>query len=301
MNIILIIVGLFFLIKGADFLIDAASNIARKFKISEFIIGLTVIAVGTSLPELMVSIKSILDGHYSLVVGNIVGSCIYNLLLILGIMSLLKPIKIKKESNIILMLFSILAVGMFGNMYGEITKPEGIMLLLLFGIFILSTFRGEGNDDRPAQSSIVKSIFFLVLGIILLKYGGDLVVDNASKLGQKLNISEKIIGITIVALGTSLPELVTSIVAVRKNTMQIAVGNIIGSNIFNLLLVLGVTSLIKPVEFSSDYNFDLLFLSIVTLIVIIACLKNQNEEIRRKEGIILIAFFILYNIRLFVI
>ena len=127
------------------------------------------------------------------------------------------------------------------------------------------------------------------------------VVDNASELGQKLNISEKIIGITIVALGTSLPELVTSIVAVRKNTMQIAVGNIIGSNIFNLLLVLGTTSLIKPIEFSSDYNFDLLFLSIVTLIVIIACLKNQNEEIRRKEGIILIAFFILYNIRLFVI
>jgi len=216
-------------------------------------------------------------------------------------MSLIKPIKIKKESNIILMLFSILVVGMFGNTYGEITKPEGIMLLLLFGIFILSTFRGEENNDKPAQSSLIKSVFFVILGIVLLKYGGDLVVDNASELGQKLNISEKIIGITIVALGTSLPELVTSIVAVRKNTMQIAVGNIIGSNIFNLLLVLGTTSLIKPIEFSSDYNFDLLFLSIVTLIVIIACLKNQNEEIRRKEGIILIAFFILYNIRLFVI
>ena len=136
-NIVFIILGLIFLVKGADFLIDGASNIARKFKISEFVIGLTVIAVGTSLPELMVSIQSILKGSPDLLVGNIVGSCICNLLLILGIISIIKPIKIQKDSNIILMLFSILAVGIFGNMYGMITKVEGILLLLIFSIFLL--------------------------------------------------------------------------------------------------------------------------------------------------------------------
>lgn len=298
-NIIFIILGLIFLIKGADFLIDGASNIARRFKISEFVIGLTVIAVGTSLPELMVSIQSNLKGSQSLLIGNVVGSCIYNLLLILGIISIIKPIKIKRESNIVLMLFSVLAVGMFGNMYGMITKTEGILLISIFSIFLLSTFTGKQEEKRGSQEPLIKSTIFLILGVLLLKYGGDFVVNNASLLAKNFNISEKIIGITIVALGTSLPEAVTSIIAIRKNAVEIAVGNIIGSNIFNLLLVLGVTSLVKPITFPQEYNFDLIFLSIITLMIIITCLRNKNEEIRRKEGIILIAFFILYNINLF--
>lgn len=298
-NVILIIVGLFFLIKGADFLIDSASNIARKFKISEFVIGLTVIAIGTSLPELMVSIQSILKGHNNLLIGNVIGSCIYNLLLILGIISIIKPVKIKKESNIVLMLFAMMIVGMFGNMYGVITKIEGLMLISIFAIFILSTLAEKQEKKEVRSGPILKSGIFLILGIALLKIGGDLVIENASAIGYKFNISEKIIGITIVALGTSLPELVTSITAVRKNTIEIAVGNIIGSNIFNLLLVLGTTSIVKPIEFSGEYNFELIFLVITTLIIILASLKSQNEEIRRKEGIILIACFILYNIHLF--
>ncbi len=297
-NIVFIILGLIFLVKGADFLIDGASNIARKFKISEFVIGLTVIAVGTSLPELMVSIQSILKGSPDLLVGNIVGSCICNLLLILGIISIIKPIKIQKDSNIILMLFSILAVGIFGNMYGMITKVEGILLLLIFSIFLLSSFKGEKEEKEGKQDSTIKSIIFLILGIVLLKYGGDFVVENSTILAKDFNISEKIIGVTIVALGTSLPELVTSIIAIRKNSIEIAVGNIIGSNIFNLLLVLGITSFIKPIEFSGEYNFDLILLVITTLLIIISCLKNKNEELRRKEGIILLGFFILYNIQL---
>lgn len=297
-NIVFIILGLIFLIKGADFLIDGASNIARKFKISEFVIGLTVIAVGTSLPELMVSIQSILKGSPDLLVGNVVGSCVCNLLLILGIISIIRPIKIQKESNIVLMLFSILAVGIFGNMYGMITKVEGILLLLIFSIFLLSSFTGKQEEISGKQDSVIKSIIFLILGIILLKYGGDFVVNNASILAKDFNISEKIIGVTIVALGTSLPELVTSIIAIRKNSVEIAVGNIIGSNIFNLLLVLGITSFIKPIQFSGEYNFDLIFLVITTLLIIISCLKNKNEELRRKEGIILLGFFILYNIQL---
>lgn len=297
-NIIFIIIGLFLLIKGADFLIDSSSNIARKFNISEFVIGLTIIAVGTSLPELMISIQLILKGHNNLLIGNVVGSCIYNLLLILGIITIIKPIQIKKESNIVLMLFSILVVGLFGNMYGMITKVEGLILLLFFSIFILSTMAEKTNDKIVSNKSIARSIVFFIIGVILLKIGGDLVVDNATELAEIFNISEKIIGITIVALGTSLPELVTSIVAIKKDTVQIAVGNIIGSNIFNLLLVLGVTSLIRPIEFSGEYNFDLIFLVITTLIIIIANLKDQNKKVRREDGILLIVCFVLYNIHL---
>ena len=156
----------------------------------------------------------------------------------------------------------------------------------------------EKEEKEGKQDSTIKSIIFLILGIVLLKYGGDFVVENSTILAKDFNISEKIIGVTIVALGTSLPELVTSIIAIRKNSIEIAVGNIIGSNIFNLLLVLGITSFIKPIEFSGEYNFDLILLVITTLLIIISCLKNKNEELRRKEGIILLGFFILYNIQL---
>ena len=299
-SVLFIILGFIFLIKGADLLVESGSNIARKLKISEFVIGLTIVAVGTSLPELVVSIQSVLKGHHNLLVGNVIGSCVYNLLLILGIISIIRPIqiKVKQESNIIIMLFAILIVGLLGNLYGAIIFGEGIMLILLFSIFLISTINKKQEKSEENEINIIKSIFILIMGIILLKYGGDFVVENASNIARKLNISEKIIGVTIVALGTSLPELVTSIIAIRKNTIEIAVGNIIGSNIFNLLLVLGITSLIQPVQFSYDYNTDLIFLVIATLGIILASIKSQKEEIKRKEGILLTTFFILYNIKL---
>lgn len=299
-SVLFIILGFIFLIKGADLLVESGSNIARKLKISEFVIGLTIVAVGTSLPELVVSIQSVLKGHHNLLVGNVIGSCVYNLLLILGIISIITPIqiKVKQESNIIIMLFAILIVGLLGNLYGAIIFGEGIMLILLFSIFLISTINKKQEKSEENKINIIKSIFILIMGIILLKYGGDFVVENASDIARKLNISEKIIGVTIVALGTSLPELVTSIIAIKKDTIEIAVGNIIGSNIFNLLLVLGITSLIQPVQFSYDYNTDLIFLVIATLGIILASIKSQKEEIKRKEGILLITFFVLYNIKL---
>lgn len=299
-NIVFIIIGFIFLIKGADLLVEGASNIARKFKISDFVIGLTIIAVGTSLPELVVSVQSVIKGHDNLLLGNVIGSCIYNLLLILGIISIIKPIKInvKENSNIILMLISILIVGLLGNIYEKIIFGEGIMLILMFVIFILTTLSEKKEESKIESRPIIKSIIFLIIGIILLKYGGDFVVDNASNLARRFEIDEKIIGVTIVALGTSLPELATSIIAVRKNKEELAVGNIIGSNIFNILLVLGITSTIKPISFASEYNQDLIFLAIMTLLIIISCLRNKNEEINRKEGIILIIMFIIYNIKL---
>ena len=237
-NLIFIIIGFIFLIKGANFLVDGSSSIARKLKISEFVIGLTIVSIGTSLPELIVSIESVLVGHNDLLIGNIIGSCIYNLLLILGIICVIKPIKIniKEKSIVMLMFFSILLVELLSNIYGQITRVEGIILILFFIIFLLMIFNKKTTENKKEDNSIVKSIIQFLVGILLLKYGGDFVVKNASLIARKMLISEKIIGITIVAIGTSLPELVTSITAINKNTQEIAVGNIIGSNIFNLLL-----------------------------------------------------------------
>lgn len=300
-EILLIILGFIFLIKGADFLVNGSSNIARIFKISEFVIGLTIVAIGTSLPELVVSIQSVLNGHDNLLIGNIIGSCIYNLLLILGIISIIKPVKIKVKtnSNIILMLFTILLIGLFGNIYEKIIRVEGIMLLLFFIIFLLTTLSDKRNEEKHFESkNVIYSIMILIIGIILLKFGGDFVVDNSEKIARKFEIPEKIIGMTILAIGTSLPELVTSITAVKKGNDEIAIGNIIGSNIFNILLVVGITSIIKPIKYSVDYNIELIFLIMLTLIIVIRALNNEKEEISKKEGIFLIIMFIIYNIRL---
>lgn len=301
-EIFVLVLGFIFLIKGADFLIEGSSNIARKIKISEFVIGLTIVAIGTSLPELVVSIKSVNSGHDDLLMGNIMGSCVYNLLLILGIISIKKSINIRilEKNIIILMLFSFLIVGLLGNIAGKIYFYEGIMLILFFIIFLITTLSEKSKEEKIENQPILKSIFLFLLGLILLKYGGDYIVDSASNIARKLNISEKIIGTTIIALGTSLPELATSLIAIKKDNTEIAIGNIIGSNIFNLLLVLGITSIIKPVTFSTQYNSDIIYLIIVTLIIIISSLKSQKEEINKKEGIILLTMFILYNIKLLI-
>ncbi len=301
-SILKIIFGFIFLIKGADLLVEGSSNIARKFKISEFIIGLTIVAVGTSLPELVVSIQFTIKQQHSLLMGNIIGSCIYNLLLILGIISIMKPIKIKikQESNIIIMLFAILIVQLFGNIYGLINKTEGIMLILFFLIFMISTLIQNKEEKTIKNNSLIKAILILIAGIVLLKLGGDFVVDSASNIARRFKIDERIIGITIVSVGTSLPELITSIIAVKKENSQMAIGNIIGSNIFNLLLVLGITSLIKPIKFLNQYNIDLIFLAIITLFIILSSIKSGNEKIKKREGIILIVMFALYNIKLFI-
>ncbi len=301
LNIFLIVLGFALLIKGADILVNSSSSIARKFKISEFVIGLTIVSIGTSLPELVVSIESAYKGYHNLLVGNIVGSCLYNLLLVLGIISILRPIniKIKEQSDIILMLFSILIIGLFGNMYGVINRTEGILLILLFGILVISTLHEKGEAQKTNESSIIKSLIALSFGIILLKYGGDFVVNSASAIARKFSISEKLIGTTIVALGTSLPELATALLAVKKDSTQLAVGSLIGSNIFNLLLVFGITSILEPITFSAIYNADLIFLALITLTIILLSIKSGKEEIGKKTGIMLIIFFILYNVKNF--
>lgn len=300
-EIIIITIGFIFLIKGADWLISGAESIARKLKVSDFIIGLLLVAVGTSFPEMIVSIEAASKGHDSLLIGNILGSCIYNLLLILGVVLIIKPIKLehKPSGNLLLLLISILLVAIIGNINNQLTRIEGILLLLVFVIFLLSIFSEyKDNNIKEIKYGTVKSIFLVILGIALLKYGGNFVVDNSIKLARKFNISETIIGTTIIAIGTSLPELVTSIIAIKKEATSIAIGNIIGSNIFNLLLVLGITSIIYPVKFSSAYNMYLILLIITTLTIYLYYMLSNKKEAGYKEGLLLIVTFILYNINL---
>lgn len=306
LNLVLIIIGFVFLVKGADNLIEGSKNIAQKLKISEFIVGFTVVAIGTSLPELIVSVSSILKNHNDLLISNIIGSCIYNLLLILGILIIIKPVKIqeKENVNILLLLLSTVIVAVFGNINLTLNRIEGIFLILIFLIFLFGNFlkreNVKENNEVQSNSSLLKSIFKISIGILLLKYGGDFVVDNSIELAIRLKVTEKIIGLTIIAFGTSLPELVTSIIAIKSNSSDLALGNIIGSNIFNLLLVLGITSIIKPISFQKEYNIYLILLIIISIIFYIYNLFKKTSKIGRKEGIVLISIFLIYNIIIFV-
>lgn len=300
-EIILIIIGFMFLIKGSDILIDGAENIAKKLKISELVIGLTIVAFGTSLPELVVSIASVKKGHDELLLGNILGSCIYNLLLILGIIFIIKPIKIenKTQGNIIIQILAILTIAIFCNIGEEISRTEGILLLLIFIIFLLASFNTKKEEKKERNKiKTSKSIIYIIIGSTLLKIGGDLVVNNSVTIAEKLNITKTIIGSTIVALGTSLPELVTSIIATKKGKENIAIGNIIGSNIFNLLLVLGTTSIIQPIKYNNSNNFNIIFLLTITLTIHTAINIKKKKETNKTEGIILLIIFIIYNIKI---
>lgn len=235
-SILFIVIGFFFLIKGADFLVEGASRIAKKFHISEMVIGLTIISIGTSMPELFVSITSAVEGYPDMSIGNVVGSNIVNLLFILGTSACLNKIEIKKETKLFeipICLFVTIIFMIICNLGKNITQIEGVFLVFLFVLFILytifMTLKGKSNQTEieTKESNALKDIFYIVLGILALKVGGDLTVDNAVNVATYFNLSEKIIGITILAIGTSLPEFVTSISAALKGKCDIAIGNIL--------------------------------------------------------------------------
>ena len=266
LSIFFIIVGFALLIVSADLLVDGASGIARKFHIPEIIIGLTIVSIGTSMPELFVSITSALDGYSDMAIGNIIGSNLSNLLLILGLSAIIKPVVFQKETRLyeipMCLIFTIILMC-FCNSENGISREEAIILLLLFCFFIGYTiFMGkresknsiiEINVNESKKNNTIKDIILIVLGIVGLKIGGDLAVNNAVDVANYFNISEKIISLTILAVGTSLPELVTSVTAAIKGNSDIAIGNIIGSNIFNILLIIGVSALIKPITYNVTY------------------------------------------------
>ena len=305
-QIILLIVGFIVLIKGADIFVDGSSSIAGNFKVSKMLIGLTIVAFGTSAPELAVSIKSLLSNSGDIVLGNVIGSNILNILLILGVSSLFHSLNVKnntvkKELPITILITTLFAALLSDNLINHtpnnFTRGDGITLLLFFLIFIyylISMARKKiDTEEKEEYMSLPKSFLFTIVGLIAIVLGSNLVVDSASALAKLLGISEKMIALTIIALGTSLPELVTSVTATRKGEYDIAIGNVVGSNIFNLGIVIGVpVALLGGI---SKVSFNAIDLIVMLLSVILLFIFSYNDrKITKKEGIIFLILFILY-------
>lgn len=306
-QILLIVIGFLLLIKGADILVEGSSQIAKKLHISEMIIGLTIVSIGTSMPELFVSTTSALEGYSDISVGNIIGSNICNLLLILGLSAIIRPVTFKRQTKLVENPISIIFLIIFliiCNVNSDISRKDGLILIILFILFLIYTIymgvRSKKNNaiiqlEENKNISSIKNISLILLGILILKIGGDIVVENAKLIAIALNVSEKVIGLTIVAIGTSLPELFTSITAAIKGDSEIAIGNIVGSNIFNILMIIGIASIIQPITYNVTYNFQMIVLFVgMTLMMIFPFLKPK-DKLSRWKGFV---FFILYLIYL---
>lgn len=319
MKYLLLLVGFVFLIKGADLFVEGATYLAKIFKMPSMLIGLTIVAIGTSAPEAAVSISSALKNSADIATGNIVGSCIFNILMVIGVTSLIKPINIKASTifkEIPFLLLSILVLYIFtsdikfqSGAINTLSKAEGLVLLLLFFIFLSYTIEiamkakdnyieeiavtcKEGDKKDIKLKFSWKKIIFGLIGLIGIIKGGDLVVKYSRIIALDLGMSEALVGLTIVAVGTSLPELVTSIVAAFKGESDMALGNAVGSNIFNILLILGVTSIITPISISDKIFTDIIFLIAATVITYIFIISKKKTS--KKEGITLVITYFLY-------
>ena len=316
-ELIIIVIGFIFLVKGADLLVKAATSIAKKFGLSEMLIGLTIVAVGTSLPEIFITITSSAEGHSDLIIGNAIGSCICNFLLVIGISTLIRPVKFDKRIVNKHLPIGIAAMILFlflgnTNKVGDnhiITRGQGVLLLLCTLAYIIFTIYEENaiknkkideeiikDVESKEEKSIFKIFIFLILGILGLKFGSDFVVDNSISIATRLGLSEKFIGMTVVAIGTALPEIITGIIAGRKNETDLLIGNLIGSNILNLCLLIGLGAVINPLTFISDFNRSIIVLIIITYFLQWVTRKNEKNELNRKVGAFLIIFYIVYVI-----
>lgn len=316
LSIIIIIIGFILLILGSNILIKGCSNIAKKFNIPELLIGLTIVALGTSAPELIVTITSASKKAGDLIIGNAIGSNLCNLLLILGFMAVIRPIKIEKEAKTIhipVSFFSTLIVLLMAifSKKGAIDKIDGIVLILLSLIYfmypiiieirdIITTYKENKNNNNNNSNKILKSILFIILGIILLKVGGDFVVEHSINIAKMINISETVIGLTIIAIGTALPELVTSIFAVIKKDTDLAVGNLVGSCVLNLLLILGIGSTITPLIFSKQSIQNVIILLLTNLLIWLFNFIGKKDCISRVKGTILLIIFAIYFVKLLI-
>lgn len=314
-EILLIVIGFILLVKGADLLVKAATSIAKKFGLSEMLIGLTVVAIGTSLPEIFITITSSIDGHSDLIIGNAIGSCICNFLFVIGISTLVRSVKFDRriiKRHLPISIIAMLLILFLGNTtkLGEthiIDRWQGVILLLCTIAYIIYTIYEEKKlknkqiDDeiiKDVESKEIKSIFtiiiFLILGILGLKFGSDFVVDNSILIAGRLGLSESFIGMTVVAIGTALPEIITGIISARRNETDLLLGNITGSNILNLCLLIGLGAVINPLRFTTDFNISILILISVTVYLQIIATINKNNELDRKRGILLIIVYIIY-------
>lgn len=313
LNVITLIGGLAMILFGANALTDGASAIARRLGLSDLIIGLTIVAFGTSAPELVISIVSAINGSGELAIGNVVGSNIFNILMIIGITAIVLPIKIERSimtTEIPLVLLSSIILLIMGNgvfltnaPFNSLSRIDGLTLLCFLAIFMRYMFGIAKSSDTSTDSadtaikemSITRAIIYTILGLVLLIFGGDLFVEGASGIASGLGVSDAIIGLTIVALGTSLPELATSVTAALKNKPGMAVGNVIGSNIFNIFLVLGCASSITPLSLGNITNFDLLTLILASLLFWLFGWFVGERTITRIEGAILVIVYIVYT------
>jgi cation:H+ antiporter len=308
-NILFLLAGFFPLIYGANFLVDSASSIAKKFKIPNIVIGLTIVAFGTSSPELIVNVFGAISGKSEMVLGNVIGSNIFNILMILGISSIIYPIAVKKDTvkiEIPLCILSSLIVILLANdriidgmVFSMITRIDGILLLLFFVIFMIYNFqlmKKEKTDEEIEikEYTTSKSIIFLLLGFALLVLGGRMIVVFGIKFAQSIGISERIIALTIVSIGTSLPELATSAVAAKKRNIDIAIGNIVGSNLFNIFLILGISAFINPITLSGMINFDMIVNIIASILLLIFVFTGKGRKIERWEGVIFVFLYLTY-------
>lgn len=310
MNYILLLIGFVFLIKGADGFVSGASSIAQKFKIPSLLIGLTIVAFGTSAPEAAVSITAAIKGQNDMAIANVVGSNIFNFLVVIGITAMIKPIKVQKSTIIKEFPFVILASFVFWIISHDVkfqsspenilSKADGYILLSLFVIFMYYliemaiTSKDKISENEIQEISTSKSIIYSIVGIAGIILGGQLVVNSASSIAIKWGMSENLVGLTIVSIGTSLPELVTSIVAAKKGESDIAIGNAVGSNIFNLLFVLGISSAIHSIAIHTEVFYDMIVMIFATILTYLFAVTKKN--INRGEGVILFLIYIVYLI-----
>ena len=311
--VILLILGFAFLVKGADAFVEGCSSIAKRFQVPSLIIGMTIVAMGTSLPETAVSITASVTGNNALAVSNAVGSNIFNLMIVVGVCAILTPVAVRRETLKIDFPFSIvcavllLVLGAIGMTLGHV---DGALFIVLFGIFILYMIKSaqnsrKDNKDMGVEEAeyaleaeeiqimpVPKSIIFIVLGCAAIAFGSDWVVDGATTIAEAMGVSQTLIGLTVVAFGTSLPELATSIMAAKKNEVDMALGNAIGSNIFNILMVLGIAAAISPMAFITENIIDIVILIAFSAIVWI--MAWTKHELSKKEGWVMVILYAVY-------
>jgi cation:H+ antiporter len=306
---ILFVVGFVLLISGANLLVEGSASIAKKLNISSIVIGLTIVAFGTSAPELIVNIFASVQGNTEIAIGNILGSNIVNILLILGISSIIYPLATKENTvwkEIPLSLLAAILVGVMvndtlidGGTFSGLTRIDGIVFIAFFIIFLYYTFgiskvSGENTDLEIKEMSYMKSSLYIVGGLLGLVFGGKWIVDGAIKIAEGFNVSQSLIGLTVVAIGTSLPELATSAVAAYKKQSDIAIGNVVGSNIFNIFWILGLSAVINPLPFSKDSVIDIIMTIVASLILFLIMFIGKKHTVERWQGVIMILIYIGY-------
>lgn len=304
MSYLLLVIGFILLIKGADFFVDGATFIANKFKIPPIVIGMTIVAIGTSLPEITISVLASFKGSNGMAIGNILGSNILNICLILGLVACFSAVPVKKQTikidipSLIILETILLVLGLIG---GSLSRLDGVILCVLFigfTLYIIKSSKGQPAEEIEAKDlKVWQVILYLVGGCVAIKFGGDFIVDSATTIAKQFGMSDNLIGLTIVALGTSLPELVTSVVAARKGQIDLALGNVIGSDIFNILIALMLSSIVSPLTYTFENIVDNIVAILIAIFTFIfAC---TNKQIKRLEGVSLLLIYVVYAVYIF--